>query len=127
MTGARALEPFVPDWAAISAVILGITAFAVAQGLTYPLISLVLERRGVSESLIGLNAGAFAAGLATATLLIGRLTALASGDKLIIAGLVGCSLCLGTFAFSESIWFWFVARFLLGSCASLIFMLSRSA
>ena len=32
----------VPDWDAIAAVVVGITAFAVAQGLTYPLISLVL-------------------------------------------------------------------------------------
>ena len=126
MTDQRVLEPFVPDWAAITAVILGITSFAVAQGLTYPLISLVLDHRGVSESLIGLNAGAFAVGLAAATLLIGRLTALASGDKLIIAGLVGCSVCLGVLALVDSIWVWFAARFLLGACASVIFMLSEA-
>lgn len=126
MNAPRALEGLVPDWAAITAVILGITAFAVAQGLTYPLISLVLERRGVSASLIGLNAATFAAGLAAATLLIGRLTARAAGDKLIIAGLIGCSLCLATFAFFESIWIWFAARFLLGSCVGLIFMLSEA-
>ena len=31
-----------PDWPAIAAVVLGVTAFSVAQGVTYPLISLVL-------------------------------------------------------------------------------------
>jgi len=126
MTAPRVLEGYVPDWAAITAAILGITAFAVAQGLTYPLISLVLERRGVSESLIGLNSGIFAVGLAAATLLIGRLTAWAAGDKLIIAGLIGCSVCLAAFALYESVWIWFAARFLLGFCASLIFMLSEA-
>lgn len=37
-----------PDWAAIVIVILSVTAFAVAQGLTFPLISLALEARGQS-------------------------------------------------------------------------------
>lgn len=58
----QAPDRFMPDWAAITAVILGITAFAVAQGLTYPLISLMLERRGLSESVIGLNAASSRAG-----------------------------------------------------------------
>ncbi len=115
-----------PDWSALSAVILGITAFSVAQGLTYPLISLLLESRGVAVSLIGLNASAFAVGLGAATLMIGRLTAFASGDKLIIAGLIGCSICLASFAVFESIWIWFAARFLLGFCASIVFMLSEA-
>ena len=35
---------FAPDWAAIAVVILGVTAFAVGQGLTYPLIALVMEK-----------------------------------------------------------------------------------
>ncbi len=60
-----------PDWPAIIAVVLGVTAFSVAQGLTYPLISLSLEGRGVSAATIGLNAMGFAAGLAAATLLLG--------------------------------------------------------
>ena len=126
MASHRPLEDFVPDWAAITAVILGVTAFAVAQGLTYPLISLILARHGVSESVIGLNASVFALGLATATLLIGRITALAAGDKLIIAGLFGCSLCLGLFALLDSLWIWFLARYFLGFFASLVFMLSEA-
>ena len=122
----RPLEDFMPDWSAISVVVLGVTAFSVAQGLTYPLISLLLESRGVSAGLIGLNASAFAVGLAAATLMIGRLTALAAGDKLIIAALIGCSVCLASFAVFESIWIWFAARFFLGFCASVIFMLSEA-
>ena len=122
----RALERIVPDWAAITAIVLGITTFAVAQGLTYPLISLVLEKRGVSESVIGLNAGAFAAGLGAATILIHRLTVVVAGDRLIIWSLIGCSLCLAAFALFEPIWVWFGARFLLGFCASIVFMLSEA-
>ena len=115
-----------PDWSAIAAVILGVTAFSVAQGLTYPLISLTLEARGFSPGLIGVNALAFAGGLAASTLLLGSLTARWRADRLIIASLVGCSLCLATFAASSSFVVWFVARFLLGFFASLIFMLGEA-
>jgi len=122
----RPLERVSPDIAAISAVILGITAFAIAQGLTYPLISLTLTTRGVSDAVIGLNAAAFAVGLGAATLSIGRLTAAFDGGRLILAGLIGCSLCLLTFAVADSLAVWFLARFVLGYCASVIFILSEA-
>ncbi len=64
-----------PDWPAIVAVVLGATAFSVAQGLTYPLVSLTLESRGFSPSMIGFNAIAYAAGMGASTLLVGSLTA----------------------------------------------------
>ncbi len=115
-----------PDWPAIAAVVLGVTAFSVAQGVTYPLISLVLESRGVSSTLIGINAFGFALGLAAATLMIGRLTQRFRAQHLIVAGLVGCSLCLATFAGFSSMSVWFLARFVLGFCASVIFMLSEA-
>ncbi|MGF1624650.1 MAG: MFS transporter [Alphaproteobacteria bacterium] len=115
-----------PDRAAIAAVILGITAFAIAQGLTYPLISLTLSSRGVSDAVIGLNAAAFAVGLGAATLSIGRLTGLFDGGRLILAGLIGCSLCLMTFALTESSVIWFLARFALGFGAGVIFILSET-
>ena len=126
MNARRPLEDVMPDWSALTAVVLGVTAFAVAQGLTYPLISLLLDTRGASGSLIGLNAATFALGSVAATLMIGQLTALASGDRLIIAGLFGCSLCLASFALFDAIWIWFLARFFLGYCAGIIFMLSEA-
>lgn len=117
---------FAPDIAAIAAVIFGVTAFAVAQGLTYPLISLVLQHRGVSPSLAGLNAGAFAAGLAAATFAVGRLTHMIRGDYLVVFGLAGCALSLATFATFDILWVWFIAHFTLGFCASIVFVLSEA-
>ncbi|MCA1970537.1 MAG: MFS transporter [Rhizobium sp.] len=119
-------EDFAPDWAAIAVVILGVTAFSVGQGLTYPLIALVMEGRGVSSTLSGLNAAVFAAGLATSTLMIGRLTALLRGDRLIVAGLVGASASLAAFAAFDELWLWFVARFTLGFSTSIIFTMSEA-
>ncbi|UDF30378.1 UNVERIFIED_ORG: MFS transporter [Roseateles sp. XES5] len=117
---------FTPDWPAIVAVVLGATAFSVAQGLTYPLVSLTLEARGFSPSMIGFNAIAYAAGMGASTLLIGSLTTRWRADRLIIASLIVCSMCLATFAASSSFTVWLVARFLLGFFASVIFMLGEA-
>lgn len=121
-----AVPEIAPDWPAIVVVVFGVSAFAVAQGLTYPLLSLLLQRSGASGTVIGLNAGSFALGLALATLLVHRVTALLRGDRVIIAGLVGVSCCLATFAMADAVSVWFVARFVLGFCASLIFILSEA-
>lgn len=43
-------------WAAIAGIIATVTVFAVAQGLTYPLLSFILERQGTTSALIGLSA-----------------------------------------------------------------------
>ncbi|ESX26814.1 MFS transporter [Mesorhizobium sp. LSJC264A00] len=124
MVATRTHEVDAPDWAAIVIVILSVTAFAVAQGLTFPLISLVLERRGVAGSLIGLNAAAYATGAIVAVLWIDQLTARFRGNRLIVAALFICSISLATFATIDYLPIWFIARFLIGFCASLISILS---
>ncbi|OJV01073.1 MAG: MFS transporter [Shinella sp. 65-6] len=113
-----------PDWAAIVIVILSVTAFAVAQGLTFPLISLVLEAKGVAGSLIGLNAAAYAAGAIVSVVTIDQLTARVRGNRLIVAALFGCSIGLAAFAMTDCLPIWFIARFAVGFCASLISILS---
>jgi len=114
------------DWAAITVVIFGVTAFSVSQGLTYPLISLVLAQRGVEAGIIGLNGAVFAIGVGISTLLIGPITAVMNGHKLIVSALVGVSVSLAMFASFDALWVWFVARFFLGFSASLIFMTSEA-
>lgn len=117
---------FAPDWAAIAVVILGVTAFAVGQGLTYPLIALILESRGVSSTVAGLNAAVFALGLASSTLMIGPLTQVLRGDRLIVASLLGVSVALATFSAFDSLAVWFAARFVLGFCTSIIYTVSEA-
>lgn len=124
MDATRTDEVEALDRAAIVIVILSVTAFAVAQGLTFPLISLVLEARGVAGSLMGLNAAAYAAGAIVAVLTIDRLTARFRGNNLIVAALFGCAMSLATFATTDFLPIWFIARFLIGFCASLISILS---
>ncbi len=114
------------DRAAVTAVVLGVTAFAVAQGLTYPLITLVLQQRGETDAHIGLNALSYAVGFAFATLSIDRLMRLLRGDILIIVGLSGCALSLLTMSAFDGFWVWCALRFLLGLCASSVFIISEA-
>ena len=114
------------DWAAIVVVIFGVTAFSISQGLTYPLIALVLAERDVSAGIIGLNGAFFAIGVGVSTLLIGPMTSLMNGHRLIVAALVGVSVSLAMFASFDALWVWFVARFCLGFAASVIFMTSEA-
>ncbi len=44
------------SWKAIAAVMVTLSVFVITLGLTYPLIALILEKQGVSEVVIGLNA-----------------------------------------------------------------------
>lgn len=124
MDATRTHKVEAPDWAAIVIVILSVTAFAVAQGLTFPLISLVLEAKGAAGGLIGLNAAAYAAGAIVSVLTIDQLTARMRGSRLIVGALFGCSASLAAFAITDYLPIWFIARFVIGFCASLISILS---
>jgi len=126
MSAAQAKVELSTDWAAIAVVIFGATAFSLSQGVTYPLISLILSARGVSPSVIGLTGACFAVGLAVATLLVGPLTAVLRGHRLIVAALIGASVSLAIFASFDALWIWFIARFLHGCCSSIIFMMSEA-
>ncbi|MBX9459608.1 MAG: MFS transporter [Rhizobium sp.] len=114
------------DWAAIAVVVFGVTAFSISQGLTYPLIALVLAERGVPAGIIGLNGAVFAIGVGISTFLIGPLSTRASGHRLIVGALIGVAVSLAFLASFEALWIWFVARFFLGFSASVIFMTSEA-
>ena len=114
------------DWAAIAVVVFGVTAFSVSQGLTYPLISLVLAERGVATSVIGSNGAFFAIGVGVSTFLIGPITSYLNGHRLIVSALIGVAVSLSLFASFDALWIWFAARFFLGFSASIIFMTSEA-
>src|SRR5690606_36989364 len=79
---------------------------------------------GVAGSLIGLNAATYAAGAIVSVVTIDRLTARVRGNRLIVAALFGCSIGLAALAMTDSLPIWFIARFAIGFCASLISILS---
>ncbi|WP_181149655.1 MFS transporter [Ensifer aridi] len=102
------------------------TAFAAAQGLTYPLISILLEKAKVSPAVAGLNSGVYSVGLAVSSLIACRLTRAIRAGSLIFSGLGGCACCLSVFGSTDLLWAWFLARFALGLFSNLILITSEA-
>ena len=124
MTTADAIE--LQDWASIIAITLGTSAFGIALGLTYPLISLILTDWGCGETVVGLNAGVYAIGMVTATLMMPRLTQWLSAGRLIIAGLASSAVVILVFALLPWIAGWFALRFALGFSINTVFILGEA-
>ena len=114
------------DWWSVATVTTGITVFAVAQGLTYPLISLLLAERGASDAMVGLNAAAFMLGLATSVLVVPALTRHLRAGQAIVAGLIGAAVILVGFAVTDALATWFVLRFVLGFCVNAIYVFGEA-
>jgi MFS family permease len=114
------------DWRSVATVTVGITVFAVAQGLTYPLISLLLAQRGASDTIVGLNAAAFMSGLGTSVLVVPALTRRLRAAHVIVGGLLGAALVLAGFAMTDDLAAWFVLRFALGFCVNAIYVFGEA-
>src|SRR5690606_26330 len=103
-----------------------LTVFDVAMGITFTLLSLILEARGIDEHLIGLNAAMGPIGIIVAGPLVPVLArrfgtvALARGLALMTAAVL---VLLRLF---PDLGLWFVLRFFLGAGAGCLFAISES-
>ena len=79
----------VTDWRAAGAVLASIGIFGLALGLSYPLLSLLLKARGVSDTMIGINSAMTGVGMLLSCALLPRLLCLAGARRLMLAGLIG--------------------------------------
>ena len=114
------------EWAAIAGVIATVSVFAIAQGLTYPLLSFILQRQGVSPSLIGLSAAMTPVGFIVSSPLIPwiarRFGAGRAGARLCRAVGAGASCSIG---WTQDVYAWFPLRFLLGLVTNPLYVLSE--
>lgn len=99
---------------AIAVVMLLAGVFAITQGLTYPLLALVLEKQGVAPSLIGLNTAMTPLGLLVSAPLLPVLARRFGPVRIALLSALAVALLLATLGASRSLWIWFPARFLLG-------------
>lgn len=103
----------------------GITVFGLAFGMTFPLLSLILESRGVPETVIGFNAAMMPIGI----LLFSPLIPIISGrfgsrNMAVMAAFLNALIMLSyhVFDFIEA---WFMLRFIQGMMISTLFVLSE--
>lgn len=112
-------------WRSLAAAIATISAVGVAIGLGIPLLSVLLENRGHSASLIGANTAA--AGLASiiaAPLAAPIAARLGVARAIVLMLLIGSVAFLG-FHFLQSLWAWFALRIVLHFALTALFVLSE--
>ena len=112
-------------WLPISAAIASISVVGIAIGLGIPLLSIILEQRGYSASMIGLNTAV--AGLASilaapiATPLAARFGVIPVILVMIVAG----AFSFIGFYFADAFWVWFPLRAALHVALTVLFILSE--
>lgn len=112
-------------WPALIAAVSAITAVGIAIGLGLPLLSVILEKRGVSPTMIGLNSAM--AGVAAmvaapiSTMIAQRLGVVTTMVLSIVAAAVSA---LG-FYFAEALWMWFPLRIVFHGAITILFVLSE--
>lgn len=112
-------------WRSISAAIASISVVGIAIGLGIPLLSVILESRGYSSSMIGLNTAiAGIASIAAAPLATPIAMRFGVVWTMLAMILFGAVAFIG-FYFAQSFWMWFPLRAVLHFALTVLFILSE--
>jgi MFS family permease len=106
------------------AVMASATVYTVVQGLTYPLLALLLNERAVPEWLVGVNAAMMPLGMVVAAWAAPRIVARIGLYATGTLSLVIVSACVLAIGIVDSFWPWIPLRFLTGFLLSCIFVVT---
>ncbi|WP_312622522.1 MFS transporter, partial [Agrobacterium pusense] len=112
-------------WPSLIAAISAISAVGVAIGLGLPLLSIILEKRGISSTMIGVNsamAGVAAMMAAPVTTKIAHDFGVAR--TMLFAVFISALSALG-FYFADAFWMWFPLRIVFHGATTTLFILSE--
>jgi MFS family permease len=112
-------------WAAIAGVIATVSVFAIAQGLSYPLLSFILQRQGVSSGMIGLSAAMTPIGFIVSAPLIPAVSRRFGAGRTALSCAALSALILALIGWTQDLNAWFVLRFLLGVATNPLYVLSE--
>lgn len=128
MNGTFSPDGEAPDemsWLSISAAIASISVVGIAIGLGVPLLSVILETRGYSASMIGLNtAVAGLASIAAAPIATPLAVRLGVVWTMLLMIVLGAFAFIG-FYFASQFWMWFPLRVVLHISLTVLFILSE--
>ena len=113
------------SWAVMAGIIATVTVFATAQGLTYPLLSFILERQGTTPALIGLSAAMTPLGFIVSSPLVPAMARRLGGAQLAILCSILAALALIAIGWMQNVWAWMPLRFLLGFFANPLYVVSE--
>jgi MFS family permease len=121
-----AAQPVRSQWGNLVAAIATIAVCDIAFGLTFPLLSLLLERRGVPAWIIGLNSAMSPLGIIIAGPFIPAAVRVFGARRLGHFTIFGMAVLLMAFYIFPSLAAWFVLRFAFGIVAGTLYTLSEA-
>jgi MFS family permease len=117
--------PAPTPWLPLAAVIASVSVYAIAQGLTYPLLSFILEERGHSPAAIGLSAAMTPLGFICCAPFVPAMTRRFGAGRTIVASALLAALMLALIGWTHDIRPWFALRFLLGAIVLPLYIVSE--
>jgi len=112
-------------WLPLAGVIAAVSVYAVAQGLSYPLLSFILESQGHSPALIGLSAAMTPLGFICCALLVPVFVRRIGAGATIVVSAFAAAAILALIAWTRDLTPWFVLRFLLGAAVLPLYIISE--
>jgi MFS family permease len=106
-------------------VIATVSVYAIAQGLTYPLLSFILERQGHPASAIGLSAAMTPLGFICCAPFVPAITRRFGPGAVIVASAMLAALTLALIGWTRDIVPWFALRFVLGVIVLPLYIVSE--
>lgn len=113
-------------WINLFAAIAAITVFGFALGLMFPLLSLVMEKNGVSPKVIGYNTAMQPLGILIAGFLVPQMTRRFGTKPVAIAAAFLTASMIMTYPFMPIFWGWFVMRIIQGFAVAILFSVSEA-
>jgi MFS family permease len=114
------------NWRNLLAACAAISVFGFAVGMTYPLLSLLLEADGVSTNMIGINSAMMPVGILLFSPMLPVLSKRVGSRVVAIAAAIITALLLLAYKAFDSLEAWFIIRLVQGMSVSTLFVLSEA-
>jgi MFS family permease len=112
-------------WPSLIAAISAISAVGIAIGLGLPLLSIILEKRGISSTMIGLNSAMAGVAAMIAAPITTRLAHDFGVARTMLWAVVISAISALGFYYAQAFWMWFPLRFAFHGAITTLFILSE--
>ncbi|KQU76150.1 hypothetical protein ASC75_00505 [Aminobacter sp. DSM 101952] len=113
------------NWAALGGVTAALAMFGAAQGLSYPLFSLLMQKQGMSPAMIGLSAAMMPLGLIASAAFVPAAVRLVGARNLAVGCSLAGALCFLLIGYLQDWVAWFIVRFMIGVVINPLYILGE--
>jgi MFS family permease len=114
-----------PNWGALAGITAALAVFGAAQGLSYPLFTILMQRQGLSPALIGVSAAMMPLGLILSASLVPGAVRIFGARNLAVGCAIAGALCFIAIGALQNEFAWFAIRFLIGFVINPLYVLGE--